>query len=151
MPTSSDVCTAGRELCDRANAVVGLVQPIDPSTDKLRVAAAKAVCYAVIGSAWAYGYYTELDPSVEALFAHLLRDIFGNPFRSVAIPEAWRTNKVMSLAREIYENRDYSLMPILGDALEEAGCSESEILDHCRRLGDHVRGCWIVDLLLEKG
>jgi hypothetical protein len=152
MPTSADVSTAGEALCHRANAAVGLVQYLPPWTYKLRLAAAKAVCYAVGGDAWgAYGYFTELDPNEERAFVHLLRDIFGNPFRLVEIHPAWRTATSMSLAREMYDSREFSPMPILGDALEDAGCSESEILDHCRQSGDHMRGCWIVDLLLGKG
>jgi hypothetical protein len=151
-PTSADVCTAGQALCHRANSVVGLVRPLNPFTYKLRLAVAKAVCYAVSGDAWgAYGYFTELDPKEEGAFVHLLRDIFGNPFRPLSINPTLRTDTAMSLARQMYDSREFSPMPILGDALEEAGCSESEILDHCRLARDHVRGCWVVDLLLDKG
>jgi hypothetical protein len=147
--TPGDVYTAGQTLCSRANVAVGLVRPLDPSTDNLRLAAAKAVCYAVIGSAWgAYGYFTELDPSEKVPFVHLLRDIFGSPFRSVPIQAAWRTAMATSLARGMYESGDYSPMPILADALEEGGCESAEILDHCRNSAPHFRGCWALDSLL---
>jgi hypothetical protein len=50
----------------------------------------------------------------------------------------------------MYEERDFAGMPILADALEEAGCNNADILAHCREPGVHVRGCWVVDLLLAK-
>src|SRR5262249_31103144 len=82
--------------------------------------------------------------------ATLLRDIFGNPFRSVAVNPAWRTANVIALAQAIYDDRAFGRMPILGDALEDAGCDNGDILNHCRASGEHVRGCWVVDLLLGK-
>jgi hypothetical protein len=57
---------------------------------------------------------------------------------------------VPRIARSIYEGRGFDQMPILADGLEEAGCSDPHILAHCREQGEHVRGCWLVDLLLEK-
>jgi hypothetical protein len=81
----------------------------------------------------------------------LIRDIFGNPFRSVALNPEWRTDTAVSLARHFYESRDFSAMPILADALQDAGCNNDDILDHCRDpKGIHVRGCWVVDLVLGK-
>ena len=82
--------------------------------------------------------------------AIVLRDIFGNPFRPVTIDPAWLTATVVSLATAIYDERAFDWMPILGDAMEDAGCSSREILDHCRQPGEHARGCWVVDLVLEK-
>jgi hypothetical protein len=85
-----------------------------------------------------------------ALARQLLRDIFGNPFRPVAFDPAWRTSTVVALAQQMYDSRDFGLMPILGDALQDAGCDSADILDHCRGDGPHVRGCWVVDLVLGK-
>ncbi|MBA4188070.1 MAG: hypothetical protein C0467_08625 [Planctomycetaceae bacterium] len=62
----------------------------------------------------------------------------------------WRTDTVVSLAKHIYESRDFGAMPILADALQDAGCEQADILTHCRGNGPHVRGCWVVDLVLEK-
>ncbi len=56
----------------------------------------------------------------------------------------------MTLARTMYESRDFSAMPILADALQDAGCDNEDILGHCRGSGPHVRGCWVVDLVLGK-
>jgi hypothetical protein len=80
----------------------------------------------------------------------LLRDIFGNPFRPVALDPAWLTPTVTALAAQMYESRDFSPMPILADALQDAGCDSEDILEHCRGPGPHVRGCWVVDLVLGK-
>jgi len=80
----------------------------------------------------------------------LLRDIFGNPFRPVAFDPAWRTDTAVALAAQMYESRDFSVMPILADALQDAGCDNDDILAHCRGDGPHVRGCWVVDLVLGK-
>lgn len=81
----------------------------------------------------------------------LLRCIFGNPFRPIAINPAWLAwngGMVQKVAQAIYEERAFDRMPILADALEEAGCTNQDILGHCRQPGEHVRGCWVVDLLL---
>jgi hypothetical protein len=85
--------------------------------------------------------------------AILARDVFGNPFRSASFDSGWLTwneGSVPKLAKTIYDDRRFDLMPILADALEEAGCDDATILDHCRGPGPHVRGCWVVDLLLGK-
>jgi hypothetical protein len=80
----------------------------------------------------------------------VLRDVVGNPFRSAAVDPAWRTSTVTALARGVYESRDFSAMPILADALQDAGCDSEDILNHCRSGGVHVRGCWVADLVLGK-
>jgi hypothetical protein len=82
--------------------------------------------------------------------ADMLRHIFGNPFRSVVFDATWFTPTVVGLARSIYADRAFDRLPILADALEEAGCTDADILAHCRGPGPHVRGCWVVDLLLGK-
>jgi hypothetical protein len=79
-----------------------------------------------------------------------LHDISGNPFRPVTLDPTWLTPKVKTLAQAIYDDRAFERMPVLADALEEAGCTNADILDHCRKPGEHVRGCWVVDLALGK-
>jgi hypothetical protein len=88
------------------------------------------------------------ERKVRAGHCAIVRDIFGNPFRPVAFSPSWRTSAARDLARAMYESRDFSPMPILADALEEAGCDNADILTHCRGNGPHVRGCWVVDLVL---
>lgn len=80
----------------------------------------------------------------------LVRDIFGNPFRPVIFSLEWCTDTAVALARQMYESRDFGAMPILADALQDAGCDKDDILSHCRGDGPHVRGCWVVDLVLGK-
>ena len=80
----------------------------------------------------------------------ILRDIFGNPFRRAGVDLRWLTPTVVSLAKGIYAERAFDRMPILADALEDARCEHTGILTHCRGDGPHVRGCWVVDLLLRK-
>jgi hypothetical protein len=70
--------------------------------------------------------------------------------RPTAFSPSWRTDTVTALARQMCESRDFSALPILADALQDAGCDNAEILDHCRDPGPHVRGCWVVDLVLGK-
>lgn len=82
--------------------------------------------------------------------ARYARDIFGNPFLPVSVQPHWLTESVVSLAVGIFQERAFDRMPILADALEEAGCDNADILTHCRGDGPHVRGCWVVDLLLGK-
>src|SRR5262249_44669511 len=82
----------------------------------------------------------------------LLRELVGPlAFRAVAVNPAWlRWNygTVLSIARRIYEERAFYDMPILADALEDAGCTDAALLDHLRSAGEHVTGCWAVDLVL---
>jgi hypothetical protein len=80
----------------------------------------------------------------------LIHDVFGNPFRPVKLDPAWRTGQVKRIAHAIYDDRRFEYMPVLGEALEEAGCTDQDLLNHCRQPGEHVRGCWVVDLLLGK-
>ena len=83
--------------------------------------------------------------------AELLRCIFGPlPFRAVALNPSWMTSIVRQMIETFYETKDFTGLPILADALEDAGCNNADILNHCREPGPHVRGCWVVDLLLAK-
>jgi hypothetical protein len=83
----------------------------------------------------------------------LLREIFGNVYRPITCVAAWlrwNNSTVQKMAQAIYDDRAFDRLPILADALEEAGCTDADILQHCRLGGEHVRGCWVVDLLLGK-
>ena len=82
---------------------------------------------------------------------NLIRDIFGNPFRPINFDPEWRTSTAVALAQTMYDARNFHAMPILADALQDAGCEDAAILDHCRDENNlHVRGCWVVDLVLGK-
>jgi hypothetical protein len=103
---------------------------------------------AVTAETDAYEVERKVQAVVEEAQCDLLRDIFGNPFRSVRAHSWWLTPTVVALARGIYEDRAFDRLPILSDALQDAGCVDEEILAHCRRLGPHVSGCWVVDAML---
>ena len=94
------------------------------------------------------------DPAGERAFqAGLLREVVGSPFRETAIEQrwlSWNHGTVPAVARYIYEGRSFYDMTVLADALEDAGCADEYIVGHCRRPSVHVRGCWLVDLVLGK-
>jgi hypothetical protein len=95
----------------------------------------------VKGTAW----YSEVIAQ-----CNLVRDLFGNPFRPVSLDTTWQSATVMSIAAALYDERDFDRMPILADALEDVGCTNTDILNHCRQPGVHARGCWVVDAILGK-
>ena len=82
--------------------------------------------------------------------AGILHDIVGNPFRPMSADPAWLTPTVTALAQQMYDSRDFSALPILADALQDASCDRADVLAHCRGPGPHVRGCWVLDLVLGK-
>ncbi|QEL17145.1 hypothetical protein [Limnoglobus roseus] len=92
----------------------------------------------------------EIAGHEELAQSHLLRDIFGNPFRPSALDPSRVSDTARSIARSAYEDRAWDRLPILADALEDAGCEEGELLGHLRGGGPHARGCWVVDLILGK-
>ena len=84
---------------------------------------------------------------------HLLRCIVGNPFRIVTLAPSWlarNSDTAVGMAAAIYDDRTFDRLPVLASALEKAGCTDADILNHCRQPGPHVRGCWALDLLLGK-
>ena len=86
----------------------------------------------------------------EKYIRHLLNEISSSQANPVTFDPRWRTSDVVGLARAIYDDRAFERMPILSDALMDAGCENEEIIGHCRGDGPHVRGCWVVDLILGK-
>jgi hypothetical protein len=106
-------------------------------------------CWTAVEAARAAGEWRD-----EPFQCTLVRDIFGNPFRpSPPLPAAvlaWNDGTVKRIAEGIYEERAFDRLPILADALLDAGCDDDELMGHCRSEGPHVRGCWAVDLLLGK-
>ena len=87
----------------------------------------------------------------QAVHARLLREVCGSPYRPVAFSSVWRTSDVELLAQHIYDTRDFTAIPVLADALQDAGCDSSALLTHLRDSHTtHVRGCWALDLVLGK-
>jgi hypothetical protein len=83
--------------------------------------------------------------------ANLVREIFGNPYHPVLFSPDWQTETAVLLARRMYETGEFGAMPILADALQDAGCENDVVLSHCRdATAAHSRGCWVLDPLLGK-
>jgi hypothetical protein len=89
-------------------------------------------------------------PELASHLPPLLRDVFGNPFRPVRLDPLWVTSNVLAIASSIYQDRAFGCLPILADALLDAGCENEGVLSHLRSDGPHVRGCWALDLILGK-
>jgi hypothetical protein len=153
--------SAGREAATDARSAIR-TKPGDPDRVSAQIAraaafaaertaylaAAEAIEECATVAVWA-GIVPTL-PDARAAQAALLRDIVGSPFRPVRFEPAWRTGTGAALAQQMYDVREFGAMPILADAIQDAGCTSAEVLDHCRGPGPHVRGCWVVDFVLEK-
>src|SRR5205085_2535660 len=128
-----DPATWGSEPAARA-----ALKCAEPTLDNAAVIAARDVAWAAVWEADAAG-----GAALGARQCALLRELFGNPFRPVAAERAWLAwegGTVVGLARAIYDERAFERLPILADALEEAGCTDERMLGHCRSGGEHVRG-----------
>jgi hypothetical protein len=118
---------------------LNLYKTVDPLTIDL---ISKFLCGVLVLLA-ASGIASHRVPGYEAVFDDI------EP-RSITCRPAWLTDTVVQLARQMYEEREFSAMPILADALQDAGFDNEHVLNHCRGPGPHVRGCWVVDLVLGK-
>jgi hypothetical protein len=106
--------------------------------------------YQVLTPTWDRRSKKLIHPDLDTPIRHLIRDVFGNPFRRVDVALGWLSPGVVSLARRLYDDRAFDRMPLLAEALEGAGCDQADILLHCRSPLAHVRGCWVLDALLGK-
>jgi hypothetical protein len=105
------------------------------------------------GTAHDVSTWAQALPVERRAHCDLLRDVFCNPFKLPAVQPAWlkwNHGTIPGIARGIYDDQAFERLGVLADALEDAGCSDAVILDHCRKPGEHVRGCWLVDLILCK-
>jgi hypothetical protein len=91
-----------------------------------------------------------LRVAAEKLLARTLREVVGNPFKEPRFEPAWRTEAAVGIARGIFAERAFDRLPVLADALEDAGCADPDVLAHCRGPGPHALCCWVVDGLLGK-
>jgi len=146
-----EAARASAAAVTRALAQVAVALP--SGDDDMRVGDASDVV-AAIGEAASQqpeGVFSTLRmiPGTEFLVARTLREVFGPP-TATSFSHGWLTATVTTLAQAIYNDRAFDRMPILADALEDAGCTNADMLSHCRGPGPHVLGCWVVDLLLAK-
>ncbi len=147
---------AAKEACKKARGTPAYTAAAFAATEAVDSNADQAASDAARGAARAEAADATEGPAWETARASqvaLLREIFNNPFRTVGVERTWLDHNrgiVRSLARAIYEERRFEDMPVLADALEDAGCSDEQILGHCRGPNGHVLGCWVLDLLLAK-
>jgi hypothetical protein len=131
--------------------IAGLIRGICNDTD----AASRALLGDEIRAARVAWAAAQSAKSLEMILqCNLLREILGNPFRPVKTEPSWLTETVLSLATVAYEERslssgelDNSRLAIIADSLQEAGCTNADILEHLRSNGVHIRGCWVLDLI----
>jgi hypothetical protein len=142
-------CTDGRAIPPQSDALYaaalaaeGRAEPLGPEEGW-------------VGSHWyaltALRLEGRSDASEERWQAALAREIFGNPFRPIVMDPRWQTTKVRLSADAIYRDKAFDRLPALAEALEDAGCRNEALLGHCRSGAEHVRGCWVVDLILGRG
>jgi hypothetical protein len=91
-------------------------------------------------------------PTAWDLHIPLLHEIFGNPFQTAQTRFKLKSESrtVVKLAKKLYDKKEFEQMPLLAEALEKAGCSDHDLVSHCRAKVVHVRGCWALDLILGK-
>jgi hypothetical protein len=149
MEHSNDLCLQANRITREVENLLGVRWRQGSLEVRRRRAACAAVCYAVLGDAW--GSLSDENLLGDAWLkaeADLVRCVFANPFRPLVFSACWRTPLTTALARTAYDQRDFSILPILGDALIDAGCDNEDILTHCHGPGPHSRGCWVLDALL---
>lgn len=83
-----------------------------------------------------------------AALAALVRCVYGDPLTPLPLDPAWRTDAAVGIAAKVYDSREFGNLPVLADALQDAGCELPAVLDHCRLPGPHARGCWVIDWVL---
>jgi len=134
-------------------ALLSLLLPNDAASGAARAAGLWSAYAAGTDAAWG-APRAAVEAAERARQADLLRDILGSPVRKPRIDAVWlRWNEctVERLAQGVYGEGRFGDLPVLADALEEAGCADEAILSHCRQPGEHVRGCWVIDLLTGRG
>jgi hypothetical protein len=135
---------------DARLSVEGITTACALAVDALVIEAERQLACGLLEAADCDDLAVRLRQAQEALF----RDIVGDPFRSPRLEASWLTANdglVPRLAEEIYDERLWADLPVLGDALEDAGCTNDDLLDHCHGPGPYTRGCWALDLVTGKG
>ena len=171
---SAEECAVGAKRIDQLYEELAKPWNPDGMTYALSVAAdathatpntrerASGVCYVIEAArAWVAAeavadseynaVYDETTGLEDRALALVVREVFGNPFRPAYFNPAWRTDTVLAVARRAYDAREFGTLPILADALQDAGCDSADLLNHLRdQHAEHVRGCWALDLVLGK-
>jgi hypothetical protein len=154
LATPEEVEAARQRCLDRTEYIWPAIRAAVATTEPQPRTAVKQVMFDVCCAVASHGQgYPERWTAEGTAHAEVVREIFGNPFRPLRIDPAWRAwndGTVVRIARAIYDERAFDRMPVLADALEDAGCDDPAVLSHCRGPGPHYRGCFLLDALLEK-
>ena len=138
-------------------ATFGVLMHLHQTDPRSILRLAESVVEARAFLAYTGGYPVEVGPdewvrraieSEATDLCRLFRCVCGNPFRRVAFAPMWLTSNVRSLAEGVVAERAFDRLPILADALQDAGCEDAELLGHCRGPGPHGRGCWVVERVI---
>ncbi len=121
-----------------SSAAHRLTEPLNPANNAFLVATMRGV----------HDFEEAFHGPTFEVMADLVRDVAGNPYRPVTFAPEWRTSTTVGVADAIYAGRAFCDLPILADALQDAGCDSADVLDHLRGPGPHARGCWALDLVL---
>jgi hypothetical protein len=137
---------------DRAAETASLRRAVHRWSHKIHPGARSDVDWFWRWSVWCAAAVKIVPPAQgflkQGMFRPFLRDIFGDDLEPCAFDAGWRSVNVIDVARRMYATKDFSAMPVLADALEDAGCIDEAVLEHCRESCEHVRGCWVVDAVL---
>lgn len=153
LASQQELAAAHRAACKIADRQTGLASMDDAQISVADAAwwVAHVACPAIMDEWTATRRTVLIKPAVQcALLWEAFLPIYVNAASGVSCPFSWISSTVHALATFIYDERKFQLMPILADALQDAGCEEQVILSHCRGDGPHVRGCWVIDLILGK-
>jgi hypothetical protein len=136
----------------RAGSRDDLCNPVEAAREAAKALATRAAGPAPADHPWIVDWQANWNAAFAAARTHqaeLVRDIFPPPGAAPELQRDWLTDTVLALARQADESGDYSALPILADALQDAGCNDEVMLSRCRdESGIHSRGNWVVDLLL---
>ena len=148
VPLSEGRCTPG-EICTRCYDDHRAIERAWHPPHKFEGKVPWGPIEEMIGFYYQYDYPGEQPETIDAECIAYATQWSRNYWRSI-LDSAWLTPTVVSIAAAICEDRAFDRLPVLADALEEAGCANADVLLHCRTRGEHVRGCWVVDLVLGK-
>lgn len=146
-------CQLGKSEGNGYDAIALAARTSDEVQDALGAEAeARALAAGALLSV-AAAEYAKVWRDEVARHCNWIRDLLSDRFLRSRFDSHWLQGNhqtARNMAQAIYEGQSFGEMPILADALEEVGCANEEILSHCRQPGEHIRGCWVLDLLLGK-
>lgn len=129
-------------------------QQVRTGGDRTLASAAQAALYSLSLPRRAYVYVGNAvgtsSTAERAAQCQLLRELFGNPFRPFVFDPVWGSPIVLAIAAQLYDRESFDELPVLADALEDAGCDDPQLLGHLRAAITHYRGCWALDAVLDK-